>query len=100
MPSLLQLLEPLIGTQLTVGGTSGTVIEVLSDPPALVLMTGDKPPIECDHLGRPQQRVPDSQTVSLLSPQGTALAPDLQRQLPTALAHALQRILIEPDEAG
>ncbi len=97
MNALLPLLEPLIGRQLTLDGVTGIVIDVLEDPPALVLSTGQALEIECDHLGRPQQQVVPNHTASLLSVQGSALAPDLQRQLPQPMAEALHRLLVRDD---
>lgn len=98
MTPLLTLLEPLIGTRLTLDGVTGIVIDVLNDPPALILSTAHEMHIECDHLGRPQQQVGGNHTVSLLSTQGTALNPSLQRQLPAPLAQALHQLLTQDAE--
>lgn len=99
MDPLLRLLEPLIGSSMQLDGIRGTVVDVLTDPPALVLALDQSLAIECDHLGRPQQQSGVNHTLSLLSPQGSALAADIQRQLPEPLARALHALLIdEADE--
>ena len=95
MDPLLRLLEPLIGRPLQLDGLSGTVVDVLADPPALVLATDQSLAIECDHLGRPQQQSGINHTISLLSPQGSALAAEIQRQLPEPLARTLHALLID-----
>ncbi len=98
MDPLLRLLEPLIGSPLHLDGFSGTVVDVLADPPALVLAAGQGLAIECDHLGRPQQQTGVNHTISLLSPQGSALSAEIQRQLPEPLARALHALLIDAAE--
>lgn len=86
-PSLIQLLEPLIGSTLTVDHRHGTVIDILEDPPALVMSSSETlEEIRLDHLGRPQETSAPSWTVSLFSESGNALHPDLQRQLDADLA--------------
>lgn len=97
MDSLIRLLEPLIGTELQIDELRGIVIDILLDPPALVLAAHHGTTIECDHLGRPQQHTGARHTISLLSPQGSALAGEIQRQLPEAMARALHELLIDAD---
>ncbi|MHB8920876.1 MAG: hypothetical protein ACYC3A_07725 [Halothiobacillus sp.] len=99
MPSsLIHLLEPVIGQTLQLKGYTGRVIDVLNDPPALVLQDDTaETHIHCDYLGRPQENAVPRWTLSLLSDTGNALHPDLQRQLDPKLARALQQHLFKPD---
>jgi len=86
-PSLIQILEPLIGSTLTIDHRRGTVIDILEDPPSLVMSSPEAPEeIRLDHLGRPQETSVPSWTVSLFSESGNVLHPDLQRQLHPDLA--------------
>ena len=97
-PSLIQLLEPLIGSTLTVDQRRGTVIDILEDPPALVMNdSGAQTEIRPDHLGRPQETGVTGWTVSLLSASGDALHPDLQRQLPADLARKAHALINKSD---
>jgi hypothetical protein len=85
--SLIQLLEPLIGSTLAIDHRRGTVIDILEDPPSLVMSSSEsQEEIRLDHLGRPQETSVPSWTVSLFSKSGNALHPDLQRQLHPDLA--------------
>jgi len=93
-PSLIALLEPLIGRTLTVNHRRGTVIDVLEDPPALVMSnTEAKEEIRLDYLGHPQDTEIPSWTISLFSESGNVLHPDLQRQLDPEFAQRIQETL-------
>lgn len=97
-PSLIELLEPLIGSTLTINHRRGTVIDILEDPPSLVMNSpGADEEIRLDHLGRPQETSVPSWTVSLFSESGQVLHPDLQRQMPPDLALKAHEILNKPD---
>lgn len=92
--NLIQLMEPLIGSTLTIGHRRGTVIDILEDPPSLVMRSAETvEEIRLDHLGRPQETTVPSWTVSLLSESGNVLHPDLQRQLDPDLAIRAHEIL-------
>lgn len=96
--SLIQLLEPLIGSTLTIHHQQGTVIDILEDPPALVLISADAAEeIRLDHLGHPQETGVPSWTVSLFSETGNALHPDLQRQLDPDLARKANEMINPKD---
>lgn len=96
--SLIQLLEPLIGSTLTIDHHRGTVIDILEDPPSLVMSSAEaREEIRLDHLGRPQETGVPRWTVSLFSTSGNALHPDLQRQLPPALATKAHELLNRKD---
>lgn len=96
--SLIQLLEPLIGSTLTIDHRRGTVIDILEDPPSLVMSSPEAPEeIRLDHLGRPQETSVPSWTVSLFSESGNALHPDLQRQLNPDLAIQVHEFLNNKD---
>lgn len=99
MPSsLIQLLEPLIGCTLTIDHHRGTVIDILEDPPSLVMSSSETlEEIRLDHLGRPQETSVPSWTVSLFSKSGNALHPDLQRQLDPDLAIKAHEFLNSKD---
>ncbi|MBD3816060.1 MAG: hypothetical protein IE913_06345 [Halothiobacillus sp.] len=78
-PSLIQILEPLIGSTLTIGHPEAPE------------------EIRLDHLGRPQETSIPSWTVSLFSESGTVLHPDLQRQLHPDLAIRAHEFLNNKD---
>jgi AraC-like DNA-binding protein len=97
-PSLIRLLEPLIGQTLQLNGHHGIVIDVIEDPAALVLQdTNNMPHLHRDYLGRAQEHIIPSWTISLVSDSGHAITPELQRQLTPELGRALHRYLFEPD---
>ncbi|HQS03577.1 MAG: hypothetical protein B7Y07_11970 [Halothiobacillus sp. 24-54-40] len=97
-PSLIRLLEPLIGQTLQLKGHRGIVIDVIEDPAALVLQDiNNSPPLHQDYLGRAQENTLPSWTISLISDSGHALAPELQRQLDPELGRAIHAQLFEPD---
>lgn len=94
--TLLSLLDPLRGIKMTVGQRSGVVIEVMADPPALVLQAGGRAnTIQADHLGRPQSMTHTTWTVSLFGESGRVLHPDLQRQIEPKLASAINACLTD-----
>jgi hypothetical protein len=96
--SLITILEPLIGSTLTINHRSGTVVDILEDPPALVLISTDaKEEIRLDHLGRPQETGIPSWTISLFSETGNVLHPDLQRQINPELAYTANAMLNQKD---
>lgn len=91
---LIPLLEPLIGQIFQIDGRRGTLIDVLVDPPALVLRDpSETAEVRLDYLGRPQATAVPSWTLSLYGDSGNVLHPDLQRQLDPALAIKLNSIL-------
>lgn len=96
--SLILILEPLIGSTLTIDHHRGTVIDILEDPPSLVMRSSETlEEIRLDHLGRPQETSVPSWTVSLFSKSGSALHPDLQRQLDPDLALKAHEFLNSKD---
>jgi len=96
MTSLTHLLEPLIGQRLSVGQRSGIVIEVMTNPPALIMQAeGRADAIQSDHLGRPQSLTQATWTQSLYGESGQVLHPDLQRQIEPALAQAINTRLTQ-----
>ncbi len=97
-PSLIRLLEPLIGQTLQLNGHRGIVIDVIDDPAALVLQDiTNALKLHRDYLGRAQENTIPSWTISLISDSGHALTPELQRQLAPELARALHHHLFEID---
>lgn len=90
MTTLTHLLEPLIGQRFIVADREGIVIEVMDDPPSLILQ-GDsaQSAIQTDHLGRPQSMTHSTWAQSLYGASGNALHPDLQRQIEPELARAI-----------
>lgn len=95
---LIPLLEPLIGQVFQLNGRRGTLIDVLTDPPALVLRDAQETAaVRLDYLGRPQGIEIPSWTLSLYGESGDVLHPDLQRQLDPALAARLNQILINDE---
>lgn len=94
--SLISLLEPLIGRRFQIDGKNGVLIDVLVDPPALVLRDiTETTEVRLDYLGRPQTTTTPSWTLSLYGASGNVLHPDLQRQLEPELAAALNRLLTD-----
>lgn len=92
--ALIPLLEPLIGQIFQIDGRRGILIDVLVDPPALVLRDpSETAEVRLDYLGRPQATAVPSWTMSLYGESGNVLHPDLQRQLEPALAVKLNDIL-------
>jgi AraC-like DNA-binding protein len=97
-PSLIRLLEPLIGQTLQLNGHRGIVIDVIDDPAALVLHdVNNMPHMHRDYLGRAQENTIPSWTISLISDSGHAITPELQRQLTPELGRALHSYLFELD---
>ncbi|HUX82365.1 MAG TPA: hypothetical protein VMV35_05975 [Halothiobacillus sp.] len=91
---LIPLLEPLIGQVFQIDGRRGTLIDVLVDPPALVLRDPcETAEVRLDYLGRPQATAVPTWTLSLYGESGNVLHPDLQRQLEPELAAKLNNIL-------
>lgn len=94
MTALTALLEPLIGQRLTIGQRSGVVVEIMPNPPALVLQAeGLADAIQTDHLGRPQSLTHATWTLSLYGESGRVLHPDLQRQIEPERAEAINTCL-------
>lgn len=94
--SLITLLEPLIGRIFQIDGKRGILIDVLVDPPALVLRdVSETAEVRLDYLGRPQATCIPNWTLSLYGESGNVLHPDLQRQLDPELATALNRLLTD-----
>ncbi len=96
MTTLTNLLEPLIGQRFTVANREGIVIEVMDDPPTLILQ-GDSShgAIQTDHLGRPQSMTHSTWAQSLYGTSGSTLHPDLQRQIEPELARAIHERLTQ-----
>ncbi len=91
---LIPLLEPLIGQVFQLDGRHGTLIDVLVDPPALVLRDPfETAEVRLDYLGRPQATAVPTWTLSLYGESGNVLHPELQRQLEPGLAIKLNEIL-------
>lgn len=96
--SLIKLLEPLIGSSITINNQRGIIIDILDDPPALVMSQPDAhEEIRMDYLGRPQEISIPRWTVSLFSEKGNVLHPDLQRLLDPETAAKAQEILNTKD---
>lgn len=92
-----ELLEPLVGTRLLFDDYSGTVIEIQTEPPALIMRADDAiDAVQVDQLGRPQSMTTPTWTQPLTRTDSDSLLPALQRQLPLEHARAIQAALNKP----
>jgi hypothetical protein len=73
LPISVNELRAMIGMSVCYQGNHGTIIEVLEDGPSLVLQSASSASIQSNLHGHPTRRSPHTQTVRVLSENGTAL---------------------------
>lgn len=96
-----KLLEPLVGKTFHFNDYSGTVIEIQTEPPALILRASDLvDSVQVDRLGRPQSITTPTWTQPLTHENSNSLHPDLQRQIPIEQARAIQAQLTQSFSSG
>jgi hypothetical protein len=81
MPNLITLerLRALVGTELRYQGMACTLVELLDDPPVLVLRPlGSEPVIQADNFGKPMRHAPLLFELPVFAPDGESLSAELK----------------------
>jgi hypothetical protein len=75
----LERLRALVGTKLRYQGMSCTLVDLLDDPPVLVLRpVGAAPVIQADNFGKPMRHAPPLFELPVFGPDGVSLSAELQ----------------------
>ena len=68
-------LRGMIGTRVRYQGITCSILEVLEDGPALVLISVGQGAIQSDQFGNPKRRVPETFTIPVFTPEHDAYHP-------------------------
>jgi hypothetical protein len=75
----LEHLKALVGGELRYQGLRCTLVDVLDDPPVLVLRPiGAAPVIQADNFGKPMRHAPQLFELPVFAPDGVSLSAELQ----------------------
>jgi hypothetical protein len=75
----LERLRALVGTELRYQGMACMLVELLDDPPVLVLRPiGGEPVIQADNFGKPTRHAPQLFELPVFAPDGVSLSAELQ----------------------
>ncbi len=75
----LQRLRSLVGGELRYQGMRCTLVDLLTDPPVLVLRPiGAEPVIQADNFGKPMRHAPQLFELPVFGPDGVSLSADVQ----------------------
>jgi hypothetical protein len=76
---ILARLAPFVGREVTYQGMRCTVLDLLSDPPMLVLRPVDAAPvIQADNFGKPTRHVPQLYELPVFGPDGRTLSAEMR----------------------
>lgn len=77
--ALLHRLRTLVGQELRYQGLRCTLVEIIDEPPVLVLRPMDaEPVIQADNFGKPLRHAPPFFELPMFSPDGAALSAELR----------------------
>lgn len=75
----LERLQAMVGAELRYQGIACTLVEVLTDPPVLVLRPiGAAPVIQADNLGKPMRHAPQLYELPVFGSDGESLSAELR----------------------
>jgi hypothetical protein len=76
---ILARLAPFVGREVSYQGLRCTVLDLLSDPPMLVLRPVDATPIiQADNFGKPMRHAPQLYELPVFGPDGRSLSAELR----------------------
>jgi hypothetical protein len=78
-PLTLERLKALVGAELRYQGLRCTLVELVDDPPVLVLRPiGAAPVIQADNFGKPMRHAPQLFELAVFAPDGLSLSAELR----------------------
>lgn len=79
LPATLEQLKRLVGAELRYQGMRCTLVEILDDPPMVVLRpVGAEPVIQADTFGNPSRHAPQLYELPVFAPDGCSLSAELK----------------------
>ncbi|NHA14291.1 hypothetical protein [Thioalkalivibrio sp. XN279] len=76
---ILARLAPFVGREVNYQGMRCTVLDLLSDPPVLVLRPADAAPvIQADNFGKPMRHAPQLYELPVFGPDGCSLSAEMR----------------------